>query len=354
MITIPTSTIEWLLSEENPSVRYLSLKNLLDRSENDKEIIDAKRKINNYHVIKKILKHNKKFWGEDRHLYRKYKGGYWQLIFLSDFHADGSHPDIKYGCEFVLNDKKWQEWLRKEWGHCLASNILRSLVTLGFGSDIRVSEGILKLAELTVRDKGIDCEVMDYSVLPLCFMALPKLLKALNVSPVRNEIVKEAKNIIIENLLENEIYRYVPEIVDKWNKEVLGGVDQIFKEDPNIAKTKKEYILRKKGEYLEKYAGWKTRPKPGWLKFGYPMHYNSNILESLTALADAGVKYDERLKEALSVVIDSADIEFKWKMSFSLNGKMWINIEQKGKPSRWITYFALKVLKHFEGIEISG
>jgi hypothetical protein len=37
----------------------------------------------------------------------------------------------------------------------------------------------------------------------------------------------------------------------------------------------------------------------------------------------------------------------KWIMENSLNGKMWIDLEEKGKPSKWITYFALYVLNHF-------
>jgi hypothetical protein len=29
----------------------------------------------------------------------------------------------------------------------------------------------------------------------------------------------------------------------------------------------------------------------------------------------------------------------------TLNGKMWVDIEQKGKPSKWVTLRALRVLK---------
>jgi hypothetical protein len=36
-------------------------------------------------------------------------------------------------------------------------------------------------------------------------------------------------------------------------------------------------------------------------------------------------------------------------MENSLNGKMWVDVEEKGKPSKWITYFALYVLDHFGG-----
>jgi len=40
--------------------------------------------------------------------------------------------------------------------------------------------------------------------------------------------------------------------------------------------------------------------------------------------------------------------EGTWKLENSLNGKMWVDVEEKGKPSKWITYFALYVLNHFE------
>ena len=35
----------------------------------------------------------------------------------------------------------------------------------------------------------------------------------------------------------------------------------------------------------------------------------------------------------------------RWLMKHSLNGKMWADIEVKGKPSKWITLRALRVLK---------
>jgi len=31
-------------------------------------------------------------------------------------------------------------------------------------------------------------------------------------------------------------------------------------------------------------------------------------------------------------------------MEYSLNGRMLVDIEKKNKPSKWITYFALKTL----------
>ena len=238
--------------------------------------------------------------------------------------------------------------------HCLVANILRSLTTLGYGNHEKVRENFNLLAKEIVDDKGIDCPAMDYSVIPLCFMAIPKLIKAFNVAFEKNEIIIKANKILIEQLLEREVYKYLPHYNDEWRYEILGKLDKNFKENPEGSKTKVGYLRQKREQYLKKYGRGENTPKPGWLKFGFPMHYNSNILEALNVLADAGIKYEERMISALDVLKNAADEEKKWKMKFSLNGKMWIDVEKKGKPSRWITYQALYVLKHFEGIEITG
>ena len=36
-----------------------------------------------------------------------------------------------------------------------------------------------------------------------------------------------------------------------------------------------------------------------------------------------------------------------WKLENSLNGKMWVDVEKKGQPSKWLTLTALRVLTHF-------
>jgi len=38
-----------------------------------------------------------------------------------------------------------------------------------------------------------------------------------------------------------------------------------------------------------------------------------------------------------------------WKLENSLNGKMWSDAEEKGKPRMWLTLPALRVLAHFGG-----
>ncbi len=54
---------------------------------------------------------------------------------------------------------------------------------------------------------------------------------------------------------------------------------------------------------------------------------------------------DPRLKTALDLVLSQRVADGRWLLKRSLNGKMWVDIETKGQPSKWVTLRALRVLK---------
>jgi len=337
-------TLDWLREKDNPPVRYLTMKNLLGMPDSRMEI--ERRSLNDYPVIRGILKHHEKFWGEDEHLYRKYTGGYWNLIFLGDLSANGSERVIKRGSETVLARRSWQE--KVECGKsdiiCLTSNLTRALAVLGYKDDPRVLRLTENIAAAIVKNDGIVCYVMDYSLLPQCYMALPKVLMALGSYAGDKPIVKKAIRVASERLLERDIYRYVPETQAKWI-ETVDRLSARLKKTGSQTKAKrtlKEELASIRPKMLGQNKSFK--PKAGWLKFGYPLHYNSDILEAMRSMVDAGVAHDRRMDDALDVIEKNRLPDGRWKLGFSLNGKMWIDIEKRGQPSKWVTYHALRVL----------
>ena len=340
-------TSDWLTEPDNPPVKYLTLKNLLDKPES--RLRRERARLNEYVVIKRILKHHKTFWGEDTYPYRKYKGGYGQLIFLGDLFADGKNRILKDGCEFVLNDQKWRPMLdacRTDW-ICLAANITRALAHLGYVEDPRVLELTENIGRAIVNNDGINCAVMNYSLLPQCYMALPKVLMALGSYRGTKRIVKQAIRIASERLLERNVYRYVPQMQDQWNShyEKVSKKIREIRSRSITGRYLKDELAKVRPKLLRKNRGFK--PKAGWLKFGYPLHYNSDILEAMRSMADARVKYDRRMDDALGVIERNMLPDGRWKLAFSLNGKMWVDIEKRGQPSKWVTYHALRVLKTY-------
>ena len=82
-----------------------------------------------------------------------------------------------------------------------------------------------------------------------------------------------------------------------------------------------------------------------WFRFGFPLSYRSDILETAAALVELGYGRDPRLQSALQFILSEQDDDGRWVMEKSMNRRMWAAIEEKGKPSKWITVQALRVLR---------
>lgn len=84
--------------------------------------------------------------------------------------------------------------------------------------------------------------------------------------------------------------------------------------------------------------------KAGWLRLGFPLMWNTDVLEILGILAKLGYR-DKRMQEAINLVISKQDEHGRWKLEDTYNGRFQVNIEQKGKPSKWVTLNAVRMLK---------
>ncbi len=320
---------EWLLEEDNPSVRFFALTELLEKPENDPEVKEAKNEIMNIGVVPKILaKQNAQGYWEapDRFYTAKYKGTVWQLIILAELGADGMDERIKNACEFILENSQDHEsggfsvWHSARTGGgrhsgvvpCLTGNMVWSLIQFGFLDDPRVESAINWITTYQRFDDG-DVHVpkgWPYDKLTSCFskhschMGVAKALKALAAIPVhkRSDDVKSTIEAGAEYWLIHHIY--------------------------------------KRSHDLSRVS------KPSWLKFSFPLMYQTDALEILDILTTLGYR-DERMQEAIDLVTSKQDDYGRWSLERTFNGRFQTNIEKKAKPSKWITLNALKVLKRF-------
>jgi hypothetical protein len=99
--------------------------------------------------------------------------------------------------------------------------------------------------------------------------------------------------------------------------------------------------------FIEEHGMGELEPKRIWTRFGFPLNYNSDILEAMYALTVVGAPMDARLEKPLQIILDKRTDDGVWLLDKSLNGQMWADVEVKGEPSKWITFFALSVLDHF-------
>ena len=87
---------------------------------------------------------------------------------------------------------------------------------------------------------------------------------------------------------------------------------------------------------------------PSWLQFSFPTWYFYDVLRGLEHLRGAEVKLDERVAEAIAVVEGNRDPDGRWPLQNAHEGEAHVEMDDgEGKPSRWNTLRAMRVLEWF-------
>ncbi len=318
---------EWLLGRDNPSVRYFTLTEILGRDGHDPEVKEARDEIMMAGAVPAILAKQSRegAWGDLKKFYTaKYKGTVWQLLILAEHGADGADERIRRACELILENSQDREsggfsmHSSKEGGGrhsevipCLTGNMVWGITRLGHLDDPRVQRGIDWIVRYQRFDDGEGDPPTgwpyDRAVMCLgrhsCHMGVVKSLKALaeipetkRTSSVRRKIEEGAEYMLIHH-------------------------------------------VHKRSHDLTKVS------KPGWRKFGFPLMYQTDVLEILGILTRLGYDDDDRMSDAIDLLLSKQDDRGRWKLENTYNGRFQVDIEEKEKPSKWITLNAIKVLK---------
>ena len=118
-----------------------------------------------------------------------------------------------------------------------------------------------------------------------------------------------------------------------------------------------EYLLERRlfrrrstGEVIE-------RDRKGgseWTRFAFPTWWHYDVLRGLDYLRHAGAAPDERVAEAIALVASKRDGDGRWPLEVRYPGVIPVEIdaadegEGEGRPSRWTTLRALRVLRWYE------
>lgn len=86
-----------------------------------------------------------------------------------------------------------------------------------------------------------------------------------------------------------------------------------------------------------------------WARFAFPTWWHYDILRGLDYLRRASVVPDERVAEAIDLVVSKRDGNGRWPLDTRYPGQMPVEFgESEGQPSRWNTLRALRVLKWYD------
>jgi hypothetical protein len=84
-----------------------------------------------------------------------------------------------------------------------------------------------------------------------------------------------------------------------------------------------------------------------WTRFAFPTWWHYDVLRGLEYLRRASATPDERVAEAIDLVESKRDSDGRWLLDVQYPGTMPVETDEgegEGRPSRWNTLRALRVL----------
>ncbi len=192
--------------------------------------------------------------------------------------------------------------------YCLNGNLIWALIALGYANDERVQRAVAWLTSAIlnrnfvpgISGPNFECRINNH--LP-CAWGAVKALRALASLPA--------------SLQSAQVKRAI-----KQSAEFLLGYDVAQADYPR-----------------------RSTISQNWFRFGFPLSYTSDVLETTLALSAAGYARDPRLQNARAFIESKRGADGRWLLGYTLNSRTWKNIEACGKPSKWITLRALRAIR---------
>lgn len=297
--------IPWLLEAENPSIRFWTLHEILDKPVFDSEVQATMATIPQQPLVKELftLQHPEGYWGDDETKPYTAKGA---VTVLSLLHMLAVTPDDRTtaGCNSLLNFCQhdiggFSLTKRQRSGifPCTTGEHLPFLVYFGLIDDQRVKNAFTFLLEDMSNGGALRCGRYQHQD---CLWGAIAALNGLAVLPIDMQTVQSQQ----------------------------------------VVTTMANTLLDAKYDFESEHKRWLT--------FGVPRAWD--LLSGLKALATHGYTRDARFEPLLELLLSKQDCQGRWLCGSA--SRTW-PLEKRNQPSKWVTLDALRVLKQVELIGAS-
>jgi len=314
--------LPWLLERDDPAVRHLALRHLMDEPEDASLVQRARAAAMRVDPIAAILDamDPEGWWVQPgAHYGPKYRGWFWSISFLEQMGADPRDRRVQRACDYVVEHGQapgggWG-WVATNSGvaHCLTGNTLRALIAFGRLDDEGVRHAIAWEAGAITGEgherwypgatsgPGFACGINGG--LP-CGWGAIKALRAFAAIPPRRRT--RAVRLAIEQ-----------------------GVAFLLDHDLSTGAFPTATSISK-----------------NWLQLGFPSAYVADSLQGLEVLAELGHARDARIAPTLEMVLSKQDADGRWRNEHPYRGMLWSPVEAPGRHgSKWVTLRVLTVLR---------
>jgi hypothetical protein len=322
------STLNWLLENEDPGVRFLALRDLVKLPSEDADLLLSQRKAYEDGPIAHVLRHMNPegYWSKPGPGYSpKYRSTVWALILLAQLGASMQQDQrialaVQYLMEHAYSEGGYfsHNGIASRTFDCLQGNLCWALSALGC-TDPRLGDAFEWMARSVTgegvapnTDKHAELRFYDFNCGPVFQCAandgLPCAWGAAKVLLAFSSLYDDQRTNLINHAIQT-------------------GVDFIFSVEP----TKANWPFRKE-------------ISRAWWKFGFPVYYVTDLLQIAEVMVSLGYGSDPRMQSLIELIQNKADHQGRWHLEYEVNAKTWGNYGNKGEPNKWVTLRALRVL----------
>jgi hypothetical protein len=321
------NVVDWLLEEENPSVRYFALRDLIRLPDDSPELMEAKTRINSSREVQKIL-HNQSeggWWGHLEEFYtnNKYRGTVWNLILLAELGANIGENRILKAIDCVLDVSqdvsiggfayRKPDPSRPDSASiipCLTGNMTWAMLRMGYPLTGKLESAV------------------DWMV------RIPRFIDGDSPAPVGEEY-KHRQNCWGKHTCISGIVKILKALAEIPEEERTLQINKVIQD---ISEFLLKHHLYKKSHNLTEVS------KKRWPLLGFPWLWDTDVLEMLDILTRLKIK-DPRLEDAINLVKSKQMENGRWIQEWGFRDQLRVPFEKVGSPSKWITLFAMRVLQ---------
>jgi hypothetical protein len=297
-------TVAWLLESPTPSVRYLTLTEVLGKQKDDPQVQTARLSIAGEPPVANILQKQapEGYWQYPKHYYSpKYRSSHWSMLLLSELGVDPQHPAMQKGMAFMQasfeEDRRLREAEAPYWG-CLFGNALRYHLYCG-NSD---KAFIQHLLDVVVKDLQQLSRCRYNNELP-CAWGVVRDLYGLALLPT------EKRNAEVNQAIQDGL------------KFMLEDYDLLTADYPHIEKV-----------------------HPTWSKLSFPLFYQADIPFVLRVAKELHALHYPQAVRGLEWLEAQRGKSGTWSGGSPYRQRTWPILARGDMVNRWITLQAMRVL----------
>jgi hypothetical protein len=305
---------DWLLEPGNPSVRYRTMTELLDRKKDEVEVVQAKEHIFSSQMVTQILSKMRPdgYWLQkkpstnefvgDGVVYGAYSTTHFCLAYLAELGLDSQNPQVSKAADRYLDLQKADGDFFRHLS-CLFGYNIRTFIMLGFRHDPRVQKSIDLMLTTERPDGGYLCDMHE--------------------GKYKTKVVKSCIRGSAKTLLA------FSELREYWDHPRCQSLVDYFL---------KRSVLFRTSDLDQAINHDVTRTS-------FPITWRAGITEMVYALSKMGYGANDELKRAWEILDSKRDAQRKYRLDWTPTQAL-LKPGKQGDPNKWITFYALLSKKY--------